>query len=289
MNRLARLVLPALLLAGLSACTKQPELDATNPKTLKASSDAIRQGLPEAKRLQFDSALTMVVVATLDPMQTLNLASQGTLPTEAGTVARLKPAIHGLGADDVIELGKQSKQQVEERLASWKTQYELLKQQSTAAQTAAEQTSKLRPTGANLRTLDTPSPIFGDNQVVVEVTLQNTLQEPVTDVQFDLGLMPPGVSNPWVVQPFSHKFEQPLAPGATTQVKVGPISVSIPEVYKGPVQLEADIRVNAVGLKGKPSLKVPKWDEVNEIHMAKLQTSITEITDVMFRMSGLSK
>lgn len=284
-----RLLFPAILALSIASCTKQPQLDASTPKALKASAEIVRTSLPEAKRSQFDSALTMIVVATLDPMQTLNLASQGTLPTEAGTVARLKPAIHGLNATDIIELGKQSTEKVEERLASWKTQYELLQQQSNAAQTVAARAAKLRPISANLRTINTATPIFGDNQVQVDVTLQNDLQEPVTDVQFDLALMPPSVANPWVVQPFTHKFDAPIAPGATATVSVGPIAVNVPDVYKGPVQLDADIRVNTVGLQGKPAIKVPKWDQVNEIHLAKLQTSIAEVTDVMFRVSGLPK
>jgi len=275
------LLVSCAIVAILAGCNRAPSLDASSAKTLKQSSEVIRASLTQEQRERYDRAVTMIIVSTLDPIQTIDLASAGTLPTQDGVIERLRPVVDGLTASDVLTLGDQSKAKVQSRLTAWQSEQTTLQRKYEAYTTSAQQAAQVKPIAANLRTVDSAVPLFGDNQVEVEVTLENTLATPITSVEFNLSLMPPGVAGAWVVQPFSKKFEQPVGQGKTATVKVGPILVNIPEVYKGPVQLEAQVDIKSVGLAGKPALKVAKWDQLDTMRLAKLESAVGEVTNVL--------
>lgn len=281
MNRLTHLTAIAALAVGLSACNRAPTLDASTPLTLKESSQKIRSKLEPADAKRFDTAVTLVIAATLDPMQTIDLAAQGTMPTQQGVFDRLKPAFHGKTFEEVVDLGESSATQVRANLATWRAKQGELKGRYDRYLGGTQVVSKFSPVAANLEPVRTAFAIVGDNQVIVDVTFRNELDKPVESVDFMVGLAPPGISNPWVREQVKHRFEAPIAPGGQANIRTKPIYVNVPESYRGPVQFEAIFDVTRLDLKGAKPVVVPTWSEENMMMIAKLETSISQMESLL--------
>ena len=285
MNR-RHLVLAATVLL-LVGCNRAPELDARSPAALKASAQKVRENVPEPNRPHYDAAMATILVATLDPMQTIEVAIRGSMPTQDSVVAQLKPVLHGLDADEVLAAAAKRSRNATEKLGQWRTQLDSLRQRHEAYQSALLRAQALTPVSADLSTVHSALPMMGDNLVQVTVTLENRLSEPVTAFSMELGLMPPSVQSPWVVEPFTSALPEPLPSGARTTVTVGPVAVNIPDVYKGEVSLEADIKITRIKTGQTAEVSVPRWSQGDELTILKLQAAITEMESMLKRIEGM--
>ncbi len=81
-------------------------------------------------------------------------------------------------------------------------------------------------------------------------------------------------------------FAPPLAAGETRTIKTRPIQVSIPDVYKGEVKLEADIEVTGLQQVGQAKLSVPRWDETSAALLAKYEAAIASVKQVLAVVAG---
>lgn len=270
----------AMILAG---CNKEPSIDATSMKTLKASSDAIRSTLSAADQAKFDASVTSIIVATVDPMTTLQVATEsGILPTQEAVFAQIKPVFDKKTFTDLLNDGKAAQKKVEAQLLAWGAQKKKLESdQKSYEQLATMFATKFSPTSADLRLSTGIAPIFGDNQVEVDIQFKNDTGSAVEAMTFDLALMPPTVSTPWAMQPVKRKFQTPVPSGGIAKVKAGPINVNIPSSYKGDIKLEADIQVTSLKLEGKPELKAGNWDQASLLTLTKLDASIAGVEQAL--------
>lgn len=276
MTRAAIALLTLAMCLGLSACHKELTLDATNAKTLKESSEKIRASLAGKDLKNYDHAVTVIVASTLDPIEVLDVAQQGEMPTQVSVFAKIKPAFDGLTAKEVVAKESDALALVNLKLTKWQNERVAMQARRKAFEGASAILAKLHVTNVNLRTATAALPGFGDNQVMLDVTLKNDLDAPVTQSKFLVQLMPPGINNPWVSQAVTRTFETPIAAGASATIEVGPIAVSIPDTYKGPVTLETALQFQRADLQGQPPIVLPTWSQYDEIEGAKLETAITE-------------
>lgn len=282
-----------LLAAGSAALyfysTRKPTLDASTAQSLRTSSDALRAGLEPAEVKRYDRAVTMIVAATLDPMETITLAANGTMPTQQGVFLRLKEPFHGKNFDDIIEQADESTSQVRTKLASWKVQSGKYATRYKQYLTSSEATSKVHTVSANLSTVEGPFPGLGENQVKLAIRFENGTDMPLDAIGFVVSLMPKGIDNPWVRQAFSETFPGSIQPGQQASVDVGPILVNVPETYVGDVTLEAQIEITRLQSKGRPSIVTAQWDETDMMAISKLDASIAEIEKVLETVAALPK
>lgn len=283
-----KLAMASLIVAlALAGCHKQPTLDASTPQTLKASSDAIRAGLSGNDLKRYDASVTSIIVARLDPITTINASLKaGAMPSQQGVFDQIKPAFNGKTLDDVYQDGKAAESTVRNRLSEWESRAGKLRLAQKGYEFAAGQAAKVVPVSADLRTLGSAMPVYGDNQVEVTVSLRNDTGSPLQAVEFNLGLMPPGVSTPWVVEPVKQDFATPLAAGETRAIKTRPIQVSIPDVYKGEIKLDADIEVTGLQPAGQAKMSVPRWDAASAALLAKYEAAIASVQQVLATVEG---
>lgn len=281
MTRSFLLAFVLALSVGLAACSKQPTLDASTPERLKASSDEIRKTLAGEQLAQYNRAVTLIVVSVLDPMQTIDLAAQGTMPSGATIFPKLKAAFDGLTAEDVIAKGTAAEKDVAIKLEQWRGRQRALEIRYQAYEDVAATLRKVEVTAANLRNLDAAIPGFGVNQVMIDLTVANNFGAALRQAKFAVSLMPPGINNPWVTQPFAKAFAAPIPAGGTGQLTVGPITVSIPEVYKGPVTLESQIVFERAEFEGQAPIALPSWSEFDLVELSKLEAAIAEVENVL--------
>ena len=281
MNRLT-MTLALVLSLFLGGCSHAPKLDASTPQTLKDSSQRIRETLSPEQAKRFDAAITMVIAATLDPMQTLDLAISGSLPTQQSVFEQLKPVFNGLTYDEVVDLGEKSSSKVRTNLATWRTKQSQLQGAYDRHMSGTKIAAKFSPVAADLRNVQSPMQLLGsDNTVVVDVTFKNELDRPVDAVSLMVGLAPAGVDNPWVREPVSFRFPAPIPPGGQGHVVTRPIYVSVPATYNGPVKLEALFDVTRLDLKGAAPVIVPEFSQDQLVLISKLETSIDQVEALM--------
>ncbi len=285
MKKLAMAGLIAVL--ALTGCHKQPTLDASTPKTLKATSDVIRAGLSGNDLKRYDASVTAIIVARLDPITTINASLQtGVMPSQQMVFSQIKPVFDGKTLSDIYRDGKAAEATVRGRMSEWEAKAGKLRLAQKGYEFTAGQAAKVVPVSADLHTLGAATPMYGDNRVEVAVSLRNDTGTPLQAVEFNLGLMPPGVNTPWVVEPVTQDFAPPLAAGETRTIKTRPIQVSIPDVYKGEVKLEADIEVTGLQQVGQAKLSVPRWDETSAALLAKYEAAIASVRQVLTVVAG---
>jgi hypothetical protein len=214
MNRIILAMLVAASLA-VSGCSK-PTIDASTDETMKASSQKVRESLPEAKRTEFDEAIQILAFSKIDLSSLMASGASG-----AGTIeAKVKDSLNGKTADEIIAQAAQIKaeRQAREREQALNEIQELEKARIEVDKSREElkKFSILR-SRFSLKERD-----FMGKQPVIELTVKNGTNSPVSRAYFNGVIASPNRSVPWLKDDFNYSIKGGLEPNEEASWSLAP-------------------------------------------------------------------
>jgi hypothetical protein len=256
------------LVAGLTvAACGGPTLDGSSEESLEQSAEAIREWLPEERRAQFDTALTVI---SLDGVDFGAVFATGNVD---GLVQEARARLNGLGADDVFHLSDSIQAaRLAEQLRQARQEIEELEARRDSARMAENYLSGFTVDRARAYAEES---MFMSN-IIVEMSVTNGLDQPVSRAYFRGRLQSPGRSVPWMQETFNYSIPGGLEPGESGQWRLSPNAFSgWRQVEQAPADAVFTAEVYRLdGADGEPLMGGVTWDEADEERLAALRTSV---------------
>lgn len=215
MGRLVKL--SALLLAALSvAGCADPTIDTSSMPAAVVSVEKVRESLPTYKRDEFDQALTIIAMSSFSGVNILNPQRMN-----AAEIAETANAyMHGLTGDEIIE---RADIMLRERRARERDQaLRTLRRLEEKAASAEHDHQKRTQVSIDQARYYTSSSPYGALEPVIELTVTNSTEHPVSQLVLRGKLTSPERKTPWVDETFLYVIAGGLAPGETRQWSLAP-------------------------------------------------------------------
>lgn len=201
-------LLAALILTGCG----QPTIDGSSDEAMEKSLDAIQQGMTPAQKKEFGEA--MIAVAFDGENLFTLMASEGDMVGN-----RMRNRLDGMTANEVIELANQLAVEKETKDAQ-KAQSEIAELEAfkAKAQQAILQLSAFEVQNARFYYSDSGFM----REPIIELTVKNGLDQPISRAYFQGVLKTPGRAVPWVEETFNYSIPGGLEPGESATWKLSP-------------------------------------------------------------------
>lgn len=259
------LVVASCLMVG--ACGG-PTLDGSSEDSLEQSAEAIRVWLPEERRAQFDTALTVI---SLDGVDFGSVFATGNVD---GLAQDARSRLDGLGADDVFHLSDSIQAaRLAEQLRQARQEIQELEARRDSARLAESYLSGFTVDRARAYAEES---MFMSN-IVVELNVTNGLDQPVSRAYFRGRLQSPGRSVPWMQETFNYSIPGGLEPGESGQWRLSPnaFSGSWRQVEEAPADAVFTAEVYRLdGPGGDPLMGGVTWDDDDQERLDALRASV---------------
>lgn len=198
-----------------TGCSK-PTVDTSSDETMKSSIAKVRESLPVEKRAEFDEALSIIAFSEIDLKNLFASGAAGVNVTEA----KVKQSLHGKTGDEIIAQAAQIKKEREEKervqaLAEIKE----LEEKQLKAQSAKAELAKFQVIRS--RFYKRKQEFIGE-QPIIELTVKNGTQHPVSRAYFKGTLASPGRAVPWLREDFNYEISGGLEPGEAATWNLAP-------------------------------------------------------------------
>lgn len=256
-----RFILSSLL---LGACA-EPKIDTSSDDRMKASIAEARASLPEAKRSKFDTALQVLFFSGLSFGDVLR---QGAAPGVGGIETRVKEALNGKSASDVIAAADSVRKQQEAKEREQALQeIRELEEKKSAADGARQELAKFVVVRSRFYHRHEA---LGITEPIIELTVRNGTSGPISRVYFVGTLASPKRSVPWLKESFNHQIPGGLEPGEQASWRLSPNMFS----EWGRVQAPGDavLTLEVVRLDGANGAKLYSTMDFTDEDAARLAT-----------------
>ena len=208
--------LAALCVAVALAGCGEPKLDGSSDEAMKASIQKITEQLSPEKRTKFQEALTLVVFQGLD----FKAVMKGDVTAE-DIAGNAMASLSGKTADELITQAEAIKaareaREKEQALAEIR---ELEAKRSSAEQAKGE-LAKFTVTRSRFFLRDQEYS-FG-KEPVIQLSVHNGTEKPVSRAYFKGTIASPGRSVPWLVEDFNYQIRGGLEPGESADWSLAP-------------------------------------------------------------------
>lgn len=260
-------VLALILLAGCS----EPRIDASTDESLRVSAEKVRDSLPEEKRVEFMSALSVLALKGLDFEGLMSGRANSSVEKFETDYINL---IDGKTADEVIAAANRitEERKAEERAQAIREINELEEKRERAKQATSE-SKKIKVLRSRFyieegRIRDEP---------VIELNVKNDLGVAVSRIFFEGTLASPTRSVPWCKGGFNYSIPGGLEPGEEASWSLTPNRMSDWWDANPPADAVLTVVViRADGADGKPVFDVDEFGDrdkerlrlLKERHMA---------------------
>jgi len=202
-------ILFALVLGIIAGCSK-PTIDASTDESMKASSQKVRETLPEARRAEFDEAIQLLAFSQIDMK---DLFSEGAIGA-GGIEGKMRSALDGKTAAARIKAERQARER-EQALDEIK-ELEAKRQAATLARQELKKFEVLRS-----RFYKRERQYMGE-QPIIELSVKNGTSSPVSRAYFEGTIASPGRSVPWLQDTFNYSISGGLEPGEKAEWSLAP-------------------------------------------------------------------
>ncbi|WP_275150672.1 DUF6694 family lipoprotein [Citrobacter koseri] len=204
------LVIGALALT-LVGCDK-PKVDASTDEAMKTSLQKVKESLPEDKRQEFTEATSTIMMNSIDMKALMAGAFSGNGDAIATQQAeKAKALLNGKTGEEIIneanailaERAAKEQQQAIKEIAE-------LEQKKEDSEKAKE---SLRNFVVNKSRFYFEKQGFGGPKPVIDLSVENKTESPISRVYFKGTIASPGRSIPWLVEDFNYRIAGGLEPG----------------------------------------------------------------------------
>lgn len=205
MKRYMPLALLALLLSGCGPAT----LDGSSEEAMRESANALKESLSTEDRKRFEQAIQVIAMDTIAPGGNIFAAAARAQSGEAlkGVMTKLdgKTAAEVFAMSDEIIAARRMRER--EQMAQ---EVEELTEKKRKSEEAGVQLAKFEVLRS--RFVSRPQR-FGRPQPIIEITVRNGTNVPVSRAYFEGTLASPGRSIPWLKEEFNYSISGGLEPG----------------------------------------------------------------------------
>lgn len=261
------------LLGILTMCWMgcQPTIDASTEESMTISVAEIKQALDEEKKAQFEASLAIVLLDGMNFEGAMQAAFRGEEFDAEAAADSIQKTLDGMTADDVIaradaiqaERAAELKARVKEELD------ELLAKKAAAAE-AKRQLALFKISDARFYKRKEGT-YYITEQPIIQLTVTNGTQIPVSHAYFTGTLQSPGRSVPWIKEDFNYAIAGGMEPGESDSWKLAPNQFSDWGSAEAPS--DAIFTVEAVrldGPEGAPALDASGFTEDDEKRVAEI-------------------
>ena len=217
MKKMMAVCVLALLLSGCN----EPTVDASTDESMKASLQKMHDSLPESKRQEFAEATQTIFMNNLDVQGIMAGASSGNSKAiVAQQSEKLRASLNGKTSDEIIQEAKaiqaeraqKEQQQALQEIAALQDKLKQSQQAKEALQAFVINSSRFY--------FDNQT--FGGPRPVIELSVENKTNAPVSRAYFKGTITSPGRSVPWLVSGFSYIIKGGIEPGEKADWKMLP-------------------------------------------------------------------
>lgn len=253
-------------------CAPEPAIDTTSEETYEESLATVRASLPDSLRPRFDSAAVVVAMGDVDLGNLFGQAMAGTF-SEDQILEDAMARFDGLTGRDVIRIGDsiQAARRAERRRQA-EAEIRELEAKRDSAESARDRLSAFIVERSRLLIEEG----FLGEEIVVELTVSNGLDQAVSRAYFHGTYQSPGRSVPWLQEDFNYSIPGGLEPGETAQWRLKPNRYSEwGQATEAPA--DAVLTVEPYRLDGadsEPLFGGVRWTEADEERLEALQSSL---------------
>lgn len=212
----------------------RPRIDTSSDEKMKASITKVRESLPENRRHEFDEAFEIMFFSQVD-LKYLFAGTTGVNVVEA----KIKQSLNGKTAQEIIAQAAKIKKERNkiERQQVISEKNELKKKQIKAQDERQQVLSEIADVNENeKKQIDGLAKFqiirsrfykkeqeFSGDQTIIELTVKNNTQYPISRAYFKGTLRSPGRSVPWFKGDFNFSIPGGLEPGEEAEWHLAPI------------------------------------------------------------------
>lgn len=259
-------ILASLFVATVLVGCSDPKIDTSSDSALKSSVSQVRNSLPEDQRPAFDESLKVLAFSQINMKDVLAAgATEGAL---------LQPKIMG-----ALE-GKTAKEVISEA-DRIKSERQAKEREQALAEIGELETKKLEAekAGSELKNIEVLRSRFYVSksqfmdEPIIELTVRNDTQVPISRIYFDAVLASPGRSVPWVKDDFNYSISGGLEPGEEQTWRLAPNSFSVwgKKDYPSDSVLTVTV-IRADGADGEPIAQTIGFGEKEAARLADLKS-----------------
>jgi hypothetical protein len=190
----------------LTACSKK--IDASTDEAMKSSVEEIKNSLSDEKKEKFTSALQLVMLSDINLGDLMN----GKTSVDEG-LSGIKAKIDGKSADEIIRLAEEIRAEQERKKkeqAKIEIQELLQKKEKAKKDRIALQKFEVKRSRFYKRKSGT---YYVTEEPIIELTVLNGTNHPVSRAYFTGTLTSPDRSIPWIKDDFNYSISGGLEPG----------------------------------------------------------------------------
>jgi len=214
-KKVSKRTLFALAILVFVACAK-PTIDTSTDEAMRRSVAKVRESLPEEQRDDFDNAIRDLALADIDIQDFL---AQGPSPSPEALAGKMKQRLQGKTGEQILADAEKLREE-RERKEREQALGEIaeLEQKLAAAEAAKQRLAAFSVTRSRLYR-DTrgfmPEP-------VIELSVTNGTESPISRAYFHGVVASPGRSVPWIRDDFNYSIPGGLEPGESATWKLSP-------------------------------------------------------------------
>ena len=255
----------ALLTLAMAGCSK-PTIDASSDESMKASAQKVRESLPEAKRADFDEAIRILAFSQIDLAAIMAGGA-----SSASIEAKMKGVLDGKTAEEVIAQAAQVKaeRQAREREQALAEIQELEKKRVDAEKSREE----LKKFAVLRSRFHFQEQRFMGKQPIIEITVKNDTNSPVSRAYFNGVIASPNRSVPWLKDDFNYSIKGGLEPGEEASWSLAPNMFSDWGKVEAPADAVFTVTVERLdGPDGETLFSTRGFDEDDTKRLAELKS-----------------
>lgn len=208
-------VILSLALVLVAGCS-EPTLDASSDETMKASSQKVRENLPESKRAEFDEALQILAFSQIDMKDLFAEGAAGA----GGLEGKMRGALDGKTADQVIaEAARINAERKARKREQALEEIKELEEKSRNAKYTQEQLRKFEVLRSRFYMQERD---FMGKQPTIELSVKNGTSSAVSRAYFEGTVASPDRSVPWHKGTFNYSISGGLEPGEEATWSLAP-------------------------------------------------------------------
>lgn len=258
---LKKTIILSCVLAALSGCAT-PTIDTSTDQSMKESVERVRSSLPEDKRQDFDNALRELALADLNLQ---DLMAQGTNSNADALTSKMKQRLNGQTGVQILAAAATLR---EERDRKQREQAigEIAELQKKAAEAAVAKQKLAAFTVSRSRYYKENSMFTTES--VIELSVTNGTDTPISRAYFHGVVASPGRSVPWISEDFNYSIRGGLEPGESATWKLNPNMFS---AWATDVPSDAVLTVEVVKLDGPDGKTLYDAEGLDETEQQRLQ------------------
>ena len=223
-----RILVTILVALAIGGCGK-PTVDASSEEAMAASIEEMKSGMTPEERAEFEKAAQVVLMSEVDIKGMMQAALRGEELDSDEMIDDMKGRLDGMTADDIVAEADRIRKEREEKqieemrseIAELESELANMLEKKRQAEALKSEIGKIGVSKTRLYWRE-PGKYSYTRDLILEVTVTNNLDTPISRALMTGTLATPGRTVPWLVEDFNYQIAGGLEPGETQSWSLAP-------------------------------------------------------------------